>query len=141
MPLRPAIALAIVLLTLIACACKKDEPSSVKPGELAKTPEVAKPAPTPAAAAQPSRTIALEVTDEGFVPAHVKLKVGEPVTIVVTRKTDETCARDILIEGTDIKKALPMGTPVSVDWTPPQAGKVKFGCAMDMMIGGELLVE
>jgi plastocyanin domain-containing protein len=87
------------------------------------------------------RTIALEVTDEGFVPAQVKVEAGKPVKLVVTRQTDETCAKELLIEGTTIKAALPLKTPVDIVWTPAKPGKVKFGCAMDMMLSGLLIVE
>lgn len=142
--------LALTLLTLTLVGCKKEEAVAPKPAEIAKPlVEAPKAAPTveaavkpPEPAAQPgARTIAMEVTDEGFVPANLKLKAGEPVTLVITRKTDETCATAILIDGTDIKKDLPLNKPVEVAYTPAKAGKVKFGCAMDMMIGGVLLVE
>jgi len=36
---------------------------------------------------------------------------------------------------------LPLNKAVEVAWTPTKAGKVKFGCAMDMMVSGVLLVE
>ena len=87
------------------------------------------------------RTIALEVTGDGFVPANVNVKAGEAVKLVVTRKTDETCATELLIEGTDIKQELPLNKPVEIAWTPTKPGKVKFGCAMDMMVSGMLIVE
>jgi plastocyanin domain-containing protein len=96
---------------------------------------------TPAAKPAPPRRVALAVVAEGFVPDAVPLKAGEPVTLVVTRKTDETCATDLLIEGTEIKVALPLNAPVEVAYTPAKTGKVKFGCAMDMMVSGVLLVE
>lgn len=120
--------LSLTLLILALLGCKKDE------GVVANSAQaVARPA--------PARSIAMAVTDEGFVPANVQVKVGEPVTLVITRKTDETCATEILIEGTDIKQPLPLNQPVEVAWTPSKAGKVKFGCAMDMMVGGVLLVD
>lgn len=87
------------------------------------------------------RSIALTVTSEGFEPATIKLRSNEPVKLVVTRKTDETCATDLVIDGTDIKVALPLNEPVEVAWTPKKAGTVKFGCAMGMMVSGVLLVE
>ena len=131
---------ALLLLTLGLISCKKDEPvPPAKPVEVARpTPA---PRPAPVAAATGARTIAMEVTDDGFVPANVKLKAGEPIVLVVTRKTDETCAKDLLIEGTDIKQELPLNKAVEIAWTPKAAGQVKFGCAMGMMIGGVLLVE
>ena len=127
--------LVLSLLTFALPACKKDEPQAARPAEITK------PAPAPVAAAPGPRSISMEVTDDGFVPANVTLKAGEPVVLVVTRKTDETCAKALLIEGTDINKELPLNKPVEIAWTPKTAGKVKFGCAMDMMIGGVLLVE
>lgn len=134
------------MLLLVVTGCKKEEPAAAPVAVKPATPE-AKPAPPPeaptAAPEKPAsgRVVELAVTDDGFVPANVTLKANEPVTFRVTRKTDETCARDLLIEGTDIKLALPLDKAVEVAWTPTKAGKVKFGCAMDMMIGGVLLVE
>ncbi|MBL8916891.1 MAG: cupredoxin domain-containing protein [Archangium sp.] len=116
-----------VAALLITALCVKEEP---KP-EVVSTP-VKKPA---------TRRIEMAVTTDGFVPHDVKVKANEPVTLVVTRKTDETCATEILIEGTDINAPLPLDKPVEVAWTPTKAGQVKFGCAMDKMIGGILLVE
>ena len=113
-----------VLLVLVAC--KKDEVKVDAP---------------PAAKTAGARRIELAVTTDGFVPDNVRLKANEPVTLVVTRKTDETCATEILIDGTDINAPLPLDKPVEVAWTPTKAGQVKFGCAMDKMIGGILLVE
>lgn len=141
-----ALAVPFTLLLVVA-GCKKEEPAAAPVAVKPAAPEAAKPAPPPEApAAAPEKpasgkVVELSVTDDGFVPANVTLKANEPVTFRVTRKTDETCARDLLIEGTDIKLALPLDTPVEVAWTPTKAGKVKFGCAMDMMIGGVLLVE
>lgn len=113
-------------LVLVMSGCTKNE---VKPDASVTTP-------TPTA-----RVIDLEVTSEGFVPAKLTVKANEPLTLRVTRKTDETCATDLLIEGTDINVPLPLGKTVSVSWTPTHAGAVKYGCAMDKMIGGVLLVE
>jgi plastocyanin domain-containing protein len=102
--------------------------------------------PTPATALKVSdaavrRRLELSVTENGFEPERLRVKALEPVTLVVTRKTDDTCATDLLIEGTDVKVALPLQQAVEVSWTPAKAGEVKFGCAMDMMVSGVLLVE
>jgi plastocyanin domain-containing protein len=83
----------------------------------------------------------MQVTTEGFVPENVTLKANQAVKLVVTRTTDETCAKDLLIDGTDIKVPLPLNQSVEIAYTPAKAGKVKFGCAMGMMVGGVLLVE
>lgn len=137
--MRALIVPSTLFLIVAASGCKKDEPApapvAVKAPVPAEAPKAAPPAPSN------GRVVELAVTDDGFVPANVTLKANEPVTFRVTRKTDETCARDLLIEGTDIKLALPLNETVQVAWTPTKAGRVKFGCAMEMMVGGVLLVE
>jgi plastocyanin domain-containing protein len=125
----------IILTVLALTACKKEE---AKPAVVAPRP-VAE-APRPVAAAGP-RLIELKVTEDGFQPGNVTLKKGEPVTFVVTRITDATCATELLIADTDIKADLPLNKPVEIAWTPTKAGPVKFGCAMDMMVSGLMLVE
>ena len=47
----------------------------------------------------------------------------------------------IVVPVSDVACAAGPANSVEVTWTPTKAGKVKFGCAMDMMIGGVLLVE
>jgi plastocyanin domain-containing protein len=81
------------------------------------------------------------VTQAGFVVKdNHPLKKGEPVTLVVTRKVDKTCAKDIVLKDFDIKQALPLDKAVEVTFTPKTAGKVHFSCAMNML-GGDLTVE
>lgn len=113
---------------VVSAGCTKDEAATARAEKTAVKPA------TP-------RVIALEVTADGFSPDNIALKANEPVKFVVTRKTDETCATDLLIDGTDIKVPLPLNSAVEVAWTPTKAGKVKFGCAMDYMVGGMLVVE
>jgi plastocyanin domain-containing protein len=93
----------------------------------------------PAPAAATVRRVELSVTENGFEPTPVK--VSEPLELVVTRKTDKTCATDIVVKDHDIKKALPLNEPVVVAFTPSKTGELRYGCAMDQMVAGVLLVE
>lgn len=127
----------VFLIFLSISACKREPAATEPPKQAAPAPAEPKAAPKSA----DGRVISMQVTTDGFVPENVALKANEPVKFVVTRTTDETCATDLLIEGTDIKVSLPLNKAVEVAWTPVKAGKVKFGCAMDMMVGGVLVVE
>jgi len=82
----------------------------------------------------------IAVTNDGFVPARAKVKVGEPVKLVVTRKVENTCATDIVIKDYDINKPLPQGQRVELTLTPKKPGPIRFACAMDM-VSGELVAE
>lgn len=127
--------LTVLSLSLLVIACKREAAPVEAP---APTPA---PAVAPAAAPGEARTIELKVTEDGFEPANLTVKKDQPLKLVVTRLTDATCATDLLIEGTEIAAKLPLNTPTEIAWTPTAAGKVKFGCAMDKMVGGVLLVE
>ncbi|HEY8208092.1 MAG TPA: cupredoxin domain-containing protein, partial [Myxococcaceae bacterium] len=59
----------------------------------------------------------------------------------ITRTTDETCAKDLILPDYNIEKELPLNKAVDVEFTPSKAGKLKYGCSMGMMIAGVLIVE
>jgi hypothetical protein len=127
--------LLLGLLLAAAAGCKSEQgvPNSTlitKPG--------APPKPAPPLAYAPRVDVA--VTDDGFVPSKIPAKAGEALTLVITRKTDKTCATEILFHGQEGKTPLPMDKAVEVVYTPKQSGIVRFGCAMGMMVGGVLEV-
>ncbi len=103
-------------------------------------PTPATPAAVPAPAAAAGTRVEVAVTEEGFVPSRIPAKAGVPLTLVITRKTEKTCATEILFKGQEGKTDLPLNKTVEVVYTPKASGDVKFGCAMGMMIGGTIAV-
>jgi len=87
-----------------------------------------------------ARTVQLSVTDNGFEPQTVKAKKGQPLRLVVTRKTDHTCAKEVVIKDAGISKKLPLNQPVDIEFTPTKTGQLRYACGMDM-ISGVLLIE
>ena len=79
--------------------------------------------------------VAIAVTDSGFVPATAVVRAGEPVTVVVTRQTDQTCAKEIVFPGQNIRKELPLGQAVEITLTPSAKGEVPYTCGMNMLSG------
>ena len=79
--------------------------------------------------------IAIAVTENGFEPKTVTVAVGKPVTLVVTRQTDKTCATELVMEEQHINRKLPLGTPVEITFTPEKPGELTYACAMDMYHG------
>jgi plastocyanin domain-containing protein len=84
--------------------------------------------------------IEVAVTSDGFVPANIKVRQGQKVRLVVTRKTDRTCATEIVIKDQGINQALPLNRPVTVEFTPRKTGQIRYACGMDM-ISGVIVVE
>ncbi len=89
---------------------------------------------------QAGQAIELSVTRDGFVPANIQVKKGQPVTLVVTRKTDRTCATEIVIKEMGINQPLPLNKPVVVQFTPVKSGQLRYACGMDM-ISGVIVVQ
>lgn len=87
-------------------------------------------------------SIDLTVTERGFSPAMVDVPSGVPVTLRITRKTDKTCATDIVFEhdGEKVTCALPLNQTVELTVTFKTPGPVTYACAMDM-VGGTINVR
>jgi plastocyanin domain-containing protein len=86
------------------------------------------------------REIDIAVTEQGFEPPTIDVSKGAPVILVVTRKTERTCAREIVIDELAVREKLPIGVPVRIAITPTNPGQIAFGCAMGKMVRGTLNV-
>ncbi len=79
--------------------------------------------------------IAISVDAVGYHPAESHAKAGEPLRLVFTRTTDDGCGQDVVIPSANVKRALPLNQPVSIDVTMPAQGPLAFACGMDMLHG------
>lgn len=113
--------IALVLALAAVPACKKDD---AKKSEGSKT-------------AAGGDRFDITVTKDGFTPEDISVPAAKPVTLVFERKTDETCAKQVIldVDGKKIEKELPLNTPVEVAVTFPKAGKLTYACGMDMEHG------
>jgi plastocyanin domain-containing protein len=85
-----------------------------------------------------SYRVEVVVTDQGFEPAEIKVPHGRPVTLVITRKTDKTCATDVAIAGQ--VKDLPLEKPVEIQLSFDKLGTTTYACSMNM-IKGTIVVQ
>ncbi|MBK9324261.1 MAG: cupredoxin domain-containing protein [Bdellovibrionaceae bacterium] len=88
-----------------------------------------------------SQSIELAVTENGFEPKSIDVKPGTDVTLKVTRKTDSTCANQVQVPSRKIKVDLPLNKTVSVALGKLEKGEIRFGCGMNMMEGGRIIVR
>ena len=82
----------------------------------------------------------IAVTDTGFAPASITVPAGKPVTIVVTRKTEQTCAKEIVFPDQGIRKPLPLNEAVEISLPASPKGEMTYVCGMSM-ISGKVLVQ
>ncbi len=71
----------------------------------------------------------------GFHPASLTIPAGRPVTLVVTRTSDNTCAKEIVFPSLNETHSLPLNRPVEIRIPPQDKGTLAFACGMDMFHG------
>ena len=86
-------------------------------------------------AATSKQPIAVAVTEKGFEPSTLKASPGEDVSLAFTRKTDSTCAKEIIFPDQKIKKELPLNKTVTINLGKLKKGNVNFSCGMNMVSG------
>jgi plastocyanin domain-containing protein len=84
--------------------------------------------------------VRIAVTGQGFQPATVTVQAGQPVVLLVTRKTDRTCATALVLKAYGIDAPLPLGKTVAIRFTPARRGELTYACPMDM-IRGKIIVR
>ena len=82
-----------------------------------------------------TREIQVAVTEKGFEPNEIHVKTGDNVTLLVTRKTEQTCATEIVVGDGKARAALPLNQTVRVALGKVEAGGVKFACGENMIKG------
>src|SRR6267143_883035 len=78
------------------------------------------------------QVVQLAVTDAGFVPARAEVPRRQAFTLVVTRKTDQTCVKEILIPALNERRTLPLNQAVRIDVSKGVADTLSFICGEHM---------
>jgi len=87
-----------------------------------------------------SAEVHVNVTEKGFEPADVKVPAGKAVTLVMTRKTDQTCAKEVLFPSLNKRYPLPLNQAVRIDLPASQKGTLSYQCG-EKMFGGQVVIE
>jgi plastocyanin domain-containing protein len=116
----PTLILAMTFAFAAGCG-KKAEPVPPPPA-------------APTVAADGTRSIPINVNDEGYDPAKIVAKPGEKLELVFTRHTKAACGAEVKVADGPVTP-LPVGEPVKIAVTAPPSGEVRFACGMDMMTG------
>ena len=82
-----------------------------------------------------SKTIKVTVSSEGYQPESIQVKKGQPVKLAFYRADADNCGGEVVFPKLNIKKKLPVGKTVPIEFTPQESGELAFTCGMDMMRG------
>ena len=86
------------------------------------------------------QTARVVVSDQGYEPSQLTLRAGVPARITFLRTSDKSCGTEVVFPALNIKRALPLNEPVTVDLTPQNPGSLSFVCGLDML-GGTVVVR
>lgn len=96
----------------------------------------------PAKAANvPPGATKITVSADGYEPASISVKKGEPVKLAFYRADSDNCGGEIVFAKQKIRKKLPVGKTVLVEFTPTEAAEIAFACGMDMLRGKLVVTE
>ena len=81
------------------------------------------------------KTIKVNISSKGYAPGTINVKKGQKIRLLLTRTDKQNCGGEIVFSSLNIKKTLPVGQTVTVEFTPQEAGEINFTCGMGMMKG------
>ncbi len=93
------------------------------------------------ASTESKQRVAIAVDGKGFTPSSITLKKGQPATLVFTRTTNDTCAREVVFPEINLKKDLPLNTATEVDVPTGEARTLGFQCGMAMLKGSVVIAQ
>ncbi len=86
-------------------------------------------------AAVPSDAILIKVSSKGYEPASFNVKKDQPVKLAFNRLDANNCGGEVVFPKLNIRKPLPVGEIVVVEFTPSETGELAFSCGMGMLKG------
>lgn len=89
----------------------------------------------------PAGATQITVSSDGYEPASVSVKKGQPVKLAFYRADADNCGGEVVFAQQNIKKKLAVGETVLVEFTPTEAGEIAFACGMDMLRGKLVVTE
>jgi len=93
------------------------------------------------AANVPSGATKITVSSNGYEPSSISVVKGQPVKLAFYRADSNNCGGEVIFSKLKIKKKLPVGETVLVEFTPTEAGEIAFACGMDMLSGKLIVTE
>ncbi len=86
-------------------------------------------------------TVKVTVSKNGYSPSTIDVEKGHKVRLEFTRTDAKNCGGEVVFPSLNIRKKLPIGKKVVVEFTPDKTGDIAFTCGMGMMKGKIVVAE
>jgi plastocyanin domain-containing protein len=80
--------------------------------------------------------VKVEISEDGFIPAKINVQKGEDLVLLITRKTNNTCVKELKTANQANEVPLPLNKEVEFKVGKlDKTGDVKLLCGMNMTAG------
>jgi len=83
--------------------------------------------------------VAITADEKGFTPSEVRATAGAPLSLVFTRTSDNTCAREVVFPELKVRRPLPLNQAVAVALPTEVSRTYRFQCGMAMWEGSVVI--
>lgn len=90
-------------------------------------------------AAIPADAVRITVNKDGYTPAKLTVKAGQPIRLAFTRTDEENCGGTVIFPRLKISAKLPVGKTVLVELPVQEKGELSFACSMNMFKGAVIV--
>lgn len=80
------------------------------------------------------QVVRMKETNRGYEPNKFTIKKGLPVKWIIDAQAPYSCASALVVPSLDVRKNLTAGENI-IEFTPKEAGKLRFSCSMGMYTG------
>jgi membrane fusion protein, heavy metal efflux system len=88
-----------------------------------------------------SAEVKVLVTEQGYEPAKVMIRAGTRSKITFIRTTEKTCGKEVVFPSLNVRRALPLNQPVTIELAPNASGEIGFVCGVNMLQGTVVVHE
>lgn len=93
------------------------------------------------AANVPAGAIQVTVSSDGYEPSSITVKKGQSVKLAFYRADADNCGGEVVFTKQNIKKKLPVGETVVVEFAATETGEISFACGMEMLRGKVVVTD
>jgi len=119
---RARFAAGVGLVALAAACSRSSESASAPPASSVTVPAT-------------GGAVTIVADEKGFTPSEVHATKGAPLSLVFTRKSENTCATEIVFPELKIRRPLPLNEAVAVQLPTEMDHTYRFQCGMAMWQG------
>jgi sulfite exporter TauE/SafE/copper chaperone CopZ len=87
-----------------------------------------------------AQVVRMRQTGSGYSPKVFTIRRGVPVRWIIDATNMNSCSASIVVPSLGIRKTLTLGENI-VEFTPQEAGTVRFSCSMGMYSGQFIVIE